>query len=358
MKTKNIIFTAIIPLLSSCSPSIQLHISKAYPAMKPLEQVRVIEEKEQIPGNAENIGQVAIGNNTRRSCSYNAVLELAKVETRKIGGNAIKIIEHKLPNEGNKCHRISASILRIDSTKDSTVTLSKENNPENSGSNNVTQGKTAIPQKLYMRPMAVNWQFRLAVNGNWSWRTAKLSPNLNDFERSYMKDLKSGHAFGGEIEYYFGEKCGAGFKYNIFRSSASVLASAQVSPGVYVNGELRDEISIVFIGPKFCVRIPSETYMNAFLMGISIGYLGYTDQGGFGSTTGMLKGSTVGLVYDLGYDYGLTPHFALGANFGYTLGALSQYEVTSGGITQTVKLEKDQYEGLGHVYLGFGLRFR
>ena len=209
-----------------------------------------------------------------------------------------------------------------------------------------------------MQPAGINWKGRFALNGGWGWRTNKIEPNLTAFQRDYLKDLRSGYGFGGEGEYYFSDIYGAGVQFNLFSSSASVPASAQISPGVFVNGILSDDISIFYIGPKFCMRFPSQTKMNAFLMGFSIGYLGYSDIGGFGTTTGAVKGSTVGVVYDAGYDIGVTKHFALGVNISWVLGALSSYDVTSGGTTTTVKLDKDHLEGLSHFDLGFGVRLR
>jgi hypothetical protein len=40
---------------------------------------------------------------------------MAKIEARKVGGNAIKITQHKSPDFLSSCHRISADVLRIDS---------------------------------------------------------------------------------------------------------------------------------------------------------------------------------------------------------------------------------------------------
>jgi hypothetical protein len=350
MKTRNVFLSAFIVFVAGCAPSVRVHISKAYPALKPGDNVRVIEVQESVPGNAESIGQVAIAEKKSSNCSYNIVLELAKEQARTAGGNALKIVEHTHPDAAGKCHSISADILRIDATKDSTVARPSETKTGNSSS--------PATRKPYMQPLAKDWHPRLAVNGGWSWRTAKIPADANGFEQAYIRDLKSGSAYNGDIEYYFGDYYGAGFKYGVFKSSASVMASAQVSPGVYVNGLLSDDISIVFIGPKFCMRVPSETKNSAFLAGLSIGYLGYTDKGGFGSATGNITGSTVGMVYEIGYDIGLSKHLAAGFNFALTMGTLTQYDATIAGNHQHVKLAENQYEGLGHFDIGLGLRLR
>jgi len=68
------------------------------------------------PKESECIGQVKIGDTGfSTNCSYEIAIESAKLEARKVGGNAIKIIEHKSPTAlGSTCHRLTARILKIE----------------------------------------------------------------------------------------------------------------------------------------------------------------------------------------------------------------------------------------------------
>lgn len=102
-------------VLIACSSNISLKIVKNYPTLDYRKEVFVIELSQQVPDSAEMIGQIRIGDSGFSiNCGYDKVIQEAKFEARKIGGNAIKILEHKRPSVvGSSCHRIKANILRI-----------------------------------------------------------------------------------------------------------------------------------------------------------------------------------------------------------------------------------------------------
>ena len=108
------IFTILV--LTSCNAKVSTMISKTYPTENQSEEVSVLEWYETIPKNAEVIGMVKVGDSGftgTSKCTYHAVIEKAKEEARKIGGNAIKITSHKKPGGHSTCHTITADILRI-----------------------------------------------------------------------------------------------------------------------------------------------------------------------------------------------------------------------------------------------------
>ncbi len=107
-------FIIVLILLQSCSPKINTQITKTYPTLSYNEEVKVFGLKTVLPQNIEIIGTIKIGDTGfTLNCNYETVLENAKIEARKIGGNAIKITEHSFPNLLSSCHRIKADILRI-----------------------------------------------------------------------------------------------------------------------------------------------------------------------------------------------------------------------------------------------------
>ncbi|MEO6683373.1 MAG: hypothetical protein ABIN48_11190 [Ginsengibacter sp.] len=90
-------------------------MSKKYPTLDYKQAVLVIGIDQPEPDHAEVLGKVKIGDNgLTLDCTYETVIDKAKMEARKVGGNAIKIIEHKPPSTlGTSCHRITANILRV-----------------------------------------------------------------------------------------------------------------------------------------------------------------------------------------------------------------------------------------------------
>ncbi len=107
---------SILILVSSCSPKISTHINKTYSPLDAQQNIVVIELENSEPDKSEELGLVKIGDTGfTTQCSYAIVLDKAKKEARKVGGNAIKIIEHKLPSAtGSTCHRIMAKILKVE----------------------------------------------------------------------------------------------------------------------------------------------------------------------------------------------------------------------------------------------------
>ena len=59
-----------------------------------------------------------------------------------------------------------------------------------------------------------NYQrFRIAINGGYSYQTARVAENVPSDFKDYVKELKSGYHFGCDLIYYFSEPLGFGFKY-------------------------------------------------------------------------------------------------------------------------------------------------
>lgn len=116
---KKIIYLLLIfvtSLVSSCSPKVATIVDKGYSPLANTSKVLVLKETDQMPSNTESLGIVKISDSGMSTkCGYNTVIEKAKEEARKIGGNVIKLTEHLKPSIfGSSCHQITAHILKID----------------------------------------------------------------------------------------------------------------------------------------------------------------------------------------------------------------------------------------------------
>jgi len=129
MKKNFILLLGLFMAISSCAPKISTSISKKYEALDYTEDVLIFGMDDAEPENVEQLGTLKIGDTGfSTGCSFEAVLEKAKIEARIIGGNAIKITEHTPPSTwGSSCHRIKANILRIENIKDYSVTAMSSN---------------------------------------------------------------------------------------------------------------------------------------------------------------------------------------------------------------------------------------
>lgn len=198
---------------------------------------------------------------------------------------------------------------------------------------------------------------RFSFNGGWSYQTSKIEDNLSSDMKEYTQGLQSGYHLGGDITCFVTEPIGIGFKYLLFKSSNSIEnVDIDIKDGPHGFGSMSDNIAITFFGPSFNLRLLSSNKRNALLFGLSIGYLGFKDKSTILNNDLTMTGSTIGIVYDLGYDIGISEIMSLGFNIALLRGTLNEYELSNGSKTQTTHLDKDPYLGLGHIDLSIGLK--
>jgi len=127
-KILGVLMVYVLISLSSCNPKISTSISRSYPPLDYQQEVVVIGLDQPEPDNAEVLGQVKTGDTGfSTNCSYEVVIDKIKLEARKAGGNAIKVIEHKTPSAmGSSCHRITARILRVENIESFTPEVEQE----------------------------------------------------------------------------------------------------------------------------------------------------------------------------------------------------------------------------------------
>jgi hypothetical protein len=199
--------------------------------------------------------------------------------------------------------------------------------------------------------------FRIAINYGLSYRIAKTDPGLSTFLKDYFDELKSGYSSGIDAAYYFNEHVGAGLLFNRYTSSYSVMASAVSPSGVIFSGELSDHITLTTFAPSINCRVATNHKHDAAIFNLALGYTHFNDDGKF-ITEATIKGNSFALCYIMGYDYGLSKHFAIGALVSFNLGTLTSYDLVQNGQVTKVTLDKDHYENLSRIDLSLGLRYR
>ena len=69
-----------------------------------------------------------------------------------------------------------------------------------------------------------------------------------------------------------------------------------------------------------------------------------------------VTGRSLGYTCDFCYSYKMTDQLSLGADLSFTTGTISEVKYTSGNDTKSIKLDKENREGLSH--LGFSVELR
>ena len=115
MKINVFLIIGSILFLTSCSAKLTSSMQRTYAPLDYKEEVRVFELGEEPPPNAEKLGTIKVGDSGfSTNCDYAVAIDKAKTESRKVGGNALKITEHKMPDVWSSCHRITAEVLKVD----------------------------------------------------------------------------------------------------------------------------------------------------------------------------------------------------------------------------------------------------
>lgn len=347
-------------MFGSCNTLISTGVTKSYEPVEYTENVAVFEPNQPIPDNAEILGHVKIDEarfTLTSNCTYNVVINEAKYQTRKIGGNAIKITEHILPSATSSCHKIEADILKIESlasiaAKDE---LDSKNGETEYNSLNPNENQTPTTKG----EVKVSPKFRVAINGGYSFGAGIPSENiLSDYYnyKDYYKNLKSGYHFGGDVTYFFTEAFGVGLKGYIHKSSNKLDNITDTTGGITRYGLMSDNITSSYIGPTFSTKFLNQDNTRAILLDVSLGYMGYYNKA-VRVDSYKLTGQTLGLSLSVGYDTEIAKNLILGFQLSYLYGVLLKYDLNDGVSTKTISLNKEEKESLSRIDFSVGLRF-
>ena len=107
------VLTFLVVCHMSCKPVFISSIQSEYEALAYDEEVVVLQLNETIPKESIVLGEAKLrdGGFSLR-CNKEALIDLAKQQARRWGGNIIKITKDKEPNFWDSCHRLNLQILR------------------------------------------------------------------------------------------------------------------------------------------------------------------------------------------------------------------------------------------------------
>lgn len=346
MNTKTYLTNILIVLgFFSCNPKINTTIINKQPALEDNAQVFVYEKKEAVPNEHQILGQVYVGDTGfSTNCSLPVVMDAAKKEARKIGGNSLLITQHLTPNLMSSCHRINANILSVSNELRPKIDkeLVIDNIPTKEESTNLEQYRS---------------KWRIAFQGGYSYRTAKIIDGVSSDYGSYLKKLKNGFHLGGDIAYFpKGQDFGLGIKYNYFSAKNSGDFYFENDNGNIEFVHIKDDIKINFIGPSFLIRYPSKQNLNAAFLGISLGYMSYADEAVLFDELD-ISGHTFGAGFDFGYDIATSDKMAIGFQISFMGGVLHKIAVDDGQNTEVIELGDDSKESLARLDFSIGIRF-
>lgn len=341
----SIIVCAAICALASCSPKVTSNILRTYPSEKALEDVVVLNEKENVPANAEWIGSIEV----RGKANYDRMAELTRFRAWESGAKYVKVNHYGSDGVRSDIHVMSSDAYRIDTAKHVAVPISSVNDGYDiSGSSNgMNAGSMSndVGQTESNHSFASAFGFR--VYSGYGRRLNKINPDLNEFEQMHIKRLMNGVVLGADGVYYFNSSktCGLGLKYQIMHGSSTDLAEVKLTNGT-VTGQLNDKVNISYVGPIYSMRSLSSNGENIFMFDVGLGLLNYKAKSTINDLSSSINGWTTGLTLDVNYSRYLSKKLLVGFSLSLTSGTLTSYEINDGGTKQTVNLDEKEWEGL------------
>lgn len=173
--------------------------------------------------------------------------------------------------------------------------------------------------------------------------------------QKYISALKNGTSYGVEATYYLFEVFGFGVKMLNYNTSNSAMVTASLSSGERWTGKMSDKINITYMGPVASYRLFSANRKHALLMNAGLGYLYYKDKA-FLAEEYILSNGTLGLHFDVGYEYALNKSLSIGIEASYIAGTLGSVNVKTNGQSFNYSLGNNNRESLSTLSIMAGLR--
>lgn len=336
---KGIIYSLFLGALAlaGCSPKVTTTLIKAKAPLEPEEELAIVQPEQEVPE-----GSVILETLKLSGRDYEELIGIAEDKARAAGGDILKIANHLEPDITSPKHRVSAAVFSAD---DSFL----------EGADHPSVSKDDLESQLDLRPLSGGWRF--AVQGGGVYRLGKIKENLGAVEEQHLKNMRWGYSYGADVSYFILENLGLGVKFHNFHSGDSMPVSAIVN-GNLVEGVNEDNIDIYFIGPIATYRLPSRNRNNAFLARVGLGYEGYYDKGTSLNVEGTIKGKTIGVLYEVGYDFGISKHLSVGAALTFVMGFINTIELDiKGQGSARIDLGKGNTENISNLGLNIGLRY-
>ncbi len=330
------LFLICVLFLAGCSPKVTTTLIKAKAPLEEGEELTVLQPEDPELANAVPVKVIrAIGP------EYHPLVAMVEKQAVDAGANVVKIENHYAPDIASSKHRIAAiAYWADDSVRADSVRIGP------------------VQLKEYLDVKKETGSFRASVQGGGAYYTAKIPDGLSAVEESHQKNMKWGFTYDAEVAYFFGETVGIGARFHDLHVWDEMPMSLVMTDGSITNGYMKDHVDIWFAGLVIKGRLPLPSRRDAVMLNYGFGIAGESDRGELMSVPYKIKGTTLGHLFEVGYDLSVSKNFAIGASVSYLLGTIRDYTVYGNtGKSQHVSLAEDNFEHLGHVGISIGLRY-
>lgn len=199
--------------------------------------------------------------------------------------------------------------------------------------------------------------FHLSFDIGYSYRLSK-PPVSTDIElNNYYKDIKSGMGFCIDLSFCQNNSIGGGIKYSIHNSQANLSnMTVAMEDGSTLTGPASDDITIQSFGPYITSRNSLKNINGSYFLNFGGNVYIYKNKAWFINPF-LLEGNAYGVVLEGGIDFNISQSAAIGFKLSMYTGVMKSFVFTANNYTETISLDKKDYDNLARIDLTVGIRF-
>jgi hypothetical protein len=112
--TKMLLLITVIGF-TSCSPKISSNFTNPQPKLSIDEKVALLDIEPELPKDLTKIGDLRFQDSGfSTDCSFNSLMNQARIEARKNGANIVKVVDKKKPDLWSSCYRLKIELYKYD----------------------------------------------------------------------------------------------------------------------------------------------------------------------------------------------------------------------------------------------------
>ncbi|MCF0073224.1 porin family protein [Dyadobacter sp. CY261] len=203
--------------------------------------------------------------------------------------------------------------------------------------------KAAVREREAGEPEFSRWSF--VLNGGYAYRLFRAGQITSHDEQEYLKDLKSGIAFGGDVAYFPWKHVGFGLRYEMYKGNANLDSSQS------------EKVTIQHLSGALIHRSFLSNGKTAILSSLLLGYQPYENKSTVGNQPLTFSGKTMNWGVSVGIEQPINNKFALNLTGTAMMGAIYRLQRKTAFSTETLHLSKDDSVDLSRFSLTLGFRF-
>lgn len=115
MARSTIVIILVTSAILSCSPKVSTTVSNPYPRLASEEKVALLDIAHKLPVGTIKVGDLKYGDSGfTTDCSFNSLMNKARIAARENGANIVKVIDKKTPGFWSTCYRLRIELHKYD----------------------------------------------------------------------------------------------------------------------------------------------------------------------------------------------------------------------------------------------------